>query len=84
MELQHTHTFRVTMTRSHRKGSGYAHTSISIKTNNTFDTNIAVSAELNTERDASMQLRKQTSFNTSNNRSDDIKCPAAKLMQHTH
>ncbi|TMS13440.1 Neuromedin-K receptor [Larimichthys crocea] len=84
MELQHTHTFRVTMTRSHRKGSGYAHTSISIKTNNTFDTNIAVSAELNTERDASMQLRKQTLFNTSNNRSDDIKCPAAKLMQHTH
>uniref|UniRef100_A0A672YFT1 Substance-K receptor n=1 Tax=Sphaeramia orbicularis TaxID=375764 RepID=A0A672YFT1_9TELE len=28
MELQHTHTFRVTMTRSHRNNSAYAHSSI--------------------------------------------------------
>ncbi|XP_051236474.1 substance-K receptor isoform X2 [Dicentrarchus labrax] len=89
MELQHTHTFRVTMTRSHRNDSTYAHTSI--KTNNAFDTNVAVSTELNTERDVCMQLRKQTSsktYSTHNThvgkRLDDAKSSAAKLMQHTH
>lgn len=40
MELQHTHTFRVTMTRSHRRDSAPT------KINNTHDVNV------NTERDA--------------------------------
>ncbi|XP_037650498.1 substance-K receptor isoform X1 [Sebastes umbrosus] len=82
MELQHTHTFRVTMTRSHRKDSSIAHTSI--KTNNTFGTNVAISGELNTEREACMQLKKQASlktYSTHNKRPDDTKSPAAKLMQ---
>lgn len=43
MELQHTHTFRVTMTRSHRSDTPGIHTSI--KTKNTFDTNVAVKKE---------------------------------------
>ncbi|XP_049421549.1 substance-K receptor isoform X1 [Epinephelus fuscoguttatus] len=85
MELQHTHTFRVTMTRSHRNDS----THTSIKTNNTFDINMAASAELNTERDACMQPKKQTppkAHSTNNTRvvmrPDDIKSPAARLLQH--
>lgn len=59
MELQHTHTFRVTMTRSHRSDSAYAHTSAKT-TNSIFDTNVAVSTELNTEKDARTPRRSQT------------------------
>ncbi|KAG7236006.1 hypothetical protein INR49_001404 [Caranx melampygus] len=43
MELQHTHTFRVTMTRSHRNDASYTRTSI--KTNNTYDSSLAVKNE---------------------------------------
>ncbi|KAM7423951.1 hypothetical protein PAMA_000351 [Pampus argenteus] len=91
MELQHTHTFRVTMTRSHRNNSTYAHTSI--KTNSTFDTNMAVSAQLNTERDACIQKTQHQytspkSFSTHNThvvkRQDDTKSAAAKLMENAH
>eukprot|EP00064_Thunnus_orientalis_P004859 superscaffoldBa00000459_g4872 len=89
MELQHVHTFRVTMTRSQRNSSTNAHTSI--KTNSTFDPNMAVSALLNTERDACMQLKKHTSsktFGTHNthvvDRQDDTRSAAAKLMENTH
>lgn len=77
MELQHTHTFRVTMTRSHRRDSAYARTST--KTNNAFDTNLAVSTELNTERDASKTYSARTV-----KRSDGTISSAAKLMQHSH
>uniref|UniRef100_A0A3Q1JKT7 G-protein coupled receptors family 1 profile domain-containing protein n=1 Tax=Anabas testudineus TaxID=64144 RepID=A0A3Q1JKT7_ANATE len=55
MELQHTHTFRVTMTRSHRSHSSHAHASIKSNTN-IFDANLAVTSELNTKRDASAKL----------------------------
>ncbi len=89
MELQHTHTFRVTMTRSHRKDSAFAHASI--KTNNTFDTSMAVSTDMNTERDACIQVKKTTSSQTyrtqntyAERRLDDRKSSATKLMQNHH
>ena len=82
MELQHTHTFRVTMTRSHRKDSSYAHTSI--KTNHTtIDANVAESMELSTKRKGTPKTH--GGHNThAVNRPDDTKSSAAKLMQHGH
>lgn len=90
MELQHTHTFRVTMTRSHRKNS--SHTRASIKSNtNPFDTNLAVPSELNTKRDACLKLKKHTlskTYSTNDTRVvkrlDDTKSTAAKLMGNNH
>lgn len=88
MELQHAHTFRVTMTRSNRTNSTHAHASI--KTSSTFDTNMAVSTQLYTERDACIQLKKYTSTNTFSthkhvaNSQDDIKSAAAILIDNTH
>lgn len=50
MELQHTHTFRVTMTRSHRGDSAHAHNSS--KANSSGDAKAAVGSALRRERDA--------------------------------
>ncbi|KAK2854164.1 hypothetical protein Q5P01_006825 [Channa striata] len=61
MELQHTHTFRVTMTRSHGRNS--SHTRTSIKTNS-FDANLAVANELNAKRDACTKLKSQSPSKT--------------------
>ncbi|CAJ1048866.1 substance-K receptor [Xyrichtys novacula] len=83
MELQHTHTFRVTMTRSHRNDNTYLHASI--KTNSTFDGNI----EHNTERGVCIQLMKQTSSRTNNTnnthavrRLDHGRATPNKLLEH--
>lgn len=82
MELQYTHTFRVTMTRSHRNDN--THTHASIKTNNQFDMN----AEYNAERDVCIQLKKQTSNNTNNTsavrRPNQTRSPLNKLMDYSH
>lgn len=78
MELQHTHTFRVTMTRSHHGDSTYAHTSA--KTNNIFDTKVAVGTELNTEKDA--KIYNMCSTHTPK-KPDITITSAAKLMQQT-
>ncbi|XP_074523315.1 substance-K receptor [Halichoeres trimaculatus] len=82
MELQYTHTFRVTMTRSHRNDNTYTHASI--KTNNPFDTN----AEYNAERDVCIQLKKQTSNSTNNTfavrRPDHTRTSPSKLMDYSH
>ncbi|XP_054869152.1 substance-K receptor isoform X1 [Amphiprion ocellaris] len=79
MELQHTHTFRVTMTRSHRNDTS------SIKANNAYASNTA--NDLNTERDTCASL-KNHSHNTSKahlvKRVDDAKSSAAKLLENTH
>lgn len=90
MELQHTHTFRVTMTRSHRSHSSHAHASIKSNTN-IFDANLAVTSELNTKRDACSRIKKHTSAKTYStpdthvlNRLDDTKSAAAKLMDNNH
>ena len=77
MELQHTHAFRVTMTRSHRNESTYTHTSIKVNT------------ELNAEREACVQLKKQTPSKKVSicavKRPDVTKSTAeAKLLQHTN
>nr|XP_020445473.1 substance-K receptor [Monopterus albus] len=83
MELQHTHAFRVTMTRSHRNSSSYALTSV--KTNNTFDTNLAATSELNTKREAHVKLKKHTSKTSSTHvvkRQGDAKSSAAKVMKN--
>lgn len=53
MELQHTHTFRVTMTRSHRGDSAHAHNSSkanSSKANSSGDGKAAVGSALRRER----------------------------------
>lgn len=84
MELQHTHTFRATMSRSHRKDSTYIHTSI--KTPNAFDANAAINSDINSERDACMQLKKQTPLNTYSSGSTcaDTRSPADTLLQHNN
>lgn len=76
MELQHTHTFRVTMTRSHRGDS--ARTQNAIKTS-ACDAKAAASAELNQERDASKPYS-----SCSGKRPDCEMSSAAKLMQNSH
>lgn len=82
MELQHTHTFRVTMTRSHRNAASYTRTSI--KTNNTHDS-------LKSEQNTCIQLKGCTPSKTHNTcktyvtrRPDDTKSQAAKLMEPRH
>lgn len=77
MELQHTHTFRVTMTRSHRNESTYTHTSIKVST------------EMNTEKEAGVQLKKQTPSKKVSiravKRPDVTKSAAeAKFLQHAN
>ncbi|XP_030270259.1 substance-K receptor [Sparus aurata] len=82
MELQHTHTFRVTMTRSHRNDSSYAHTSI--KTNHTtIDAKMAESMELSTKKKGTSKTHGRQNTHAVN-RPDDAKSSAAKLMQHGH
>lgn len=87
MELQHIHTFRVTMTRSQRTESAYAHTSIRTKT--TFKSNLPVSARLSTDRDECMQLKAHTyKTNSTQNthtaeRQEGAKSQAAKLIEDT-
>lgn len=87
MELQHTNTFRVTMTRSHRKDSTNTHTSI--RTNNTFDANVAVNTEVHAEREACVQLKKQIPTKAygvddtrAERRPNNTTSPAAKLVEH--
>ncbi|XP_030576063.1 substance-K receptor [Archocentrus centrarchus] len=79
MELQHTHTFRVTMTRIHHNDTS------SIRINNTYTSNTLATSDLVTERDARRQLKKNT-YNTHNThlvkKLDVIKSPTAVLMEH--
>lgn len=72
MELQHTHTFRVTMTRSHRGDSAHAQNAIRTSA-------CDASAELNQERDAS-----KVYSSCSERRPDCEMSSAAKLMQNSH
>ncbi|KAG7483448.1 substance-K receptor [Solea senegalensis] len=69
MELQHTHTFRVTMTRSNRNNASY--TRASVKTNSTSEPNAAVKAEANNKNNRGTPHHETNS-------------PAAKLMEHSH
>ena len=73
MELQHTHTWRVTMTRSRCSNSARA----SIKTTNTFDTIMV--AEVNAERDATKKYAAH-----SVKRPENMISSAAKPVQITH
>ncbi|XP_053721297.1 substance-K receptor isoform X1 [Synchiropus splendidus] len=50
MELQHTHTFRVTMSRSHRHDSSFAHASVKAH-------KASISAEHSAEREQAKQVR---------------------------
>ncbi|XP_062242887.1 substance-K receptor [Platichthys flesus] len=79
MELRHTHTFRVTMTRSNRNDASY--TRASIKTS-ALDSDIKT--ELNPESDASVRLDKCTSANNTHGVKslEDPKSAADKLMEH--
>lgn len=77
MELQHTHTFRVTMTRSHRNDMS------SIRTNTTYVSNTLASSDLVTERDARRHLKKNTRNLHPVKKLDDTKSPAVALMEHT-
>lgn len=77
MELQHTHTFRVTMTRSHRNDMS------SIRTNTTYVSNTLASSDLVTERDARRHLKKNTRNSHPVKKLDDTKSPAVALMEHT-
>lgn len=90
MELQHTHTFRVTMTRSHRNNSSRAHASTKSNANN-FDANLAVTGEPNARRDACLKIKKYTSskaFSTHDahvvKRLDDSNSRADKLIENNH
>ncbi|XP_071401227.1 substance-K receptor isoform X1 [Centroberyx affinis] len=85
MELQHTHTFRVTMTRSYRTDSTHTHTSI--KANTAFNANAPLNAQLNTQRNTSLQLNTHTLLKSHNahnthtlERQEDTKSPTAKLI----
>lgn len=77
MELQHTHTFRVTMTRSHRNDMS------SIRTNTTYVSNTLATSDLVTERDARRQLKKNMCNSHPVKKLDDTKSPAVALMEHT-
>lgn len=77
MELQHTHTFRVTMTRSHRNDTS------SMRTNTTYVSNTLASSDLVTERDARRHLKKNTRNSHTVKKLDDTKSPAVALMEHT-
>lgn len=70
MELQHTHTFRVTMTRSHRGDSAY--TPNSSKANSS-DAKLAGSSALKRERDTCTAKRPGCAASS-----------AAKLMHNSH
>ncbi|XP_071753206.1 substance-K receptor isoform X2 [Centroberyx gerrardi] len=86
MELQHTHTFRVTMTRSYRTDSTLTHTSI--KANTAFNANAPLNAQLNTQRNTNLQLKTHTLLKSHNahnthtvERQEDTKSPTAKLIE---
>ncbi|MEQ2268010.1 Neuromedin-K receptor [Xenotaenia resolanae] len=74
MELQYTHTFRVTVTRSRRSDTSYTHASS--KKNNA-----------NPDKDTCLQQKKPT-CSTQNSqgvrKQDDTRPPASKLMEHNH
>ncbi|MED6260325.1 Neuromedin-K receptor [Ataeniobius toweri] len=74
MELQYTHTFRVTVTRSRRSDTSYTHASS--KKNNA-----------NPEKDTCLQQKKPTCSTQNSHgvrKQDDTRPPASKLMEHNH
>uniref|UniRef100_A0A8C6UWZ1 Substance-K receptor n=1 Tax=Neogobius melanostomus TaxID=47308 RepID=A0A8C6UWZ1_9GOBI len=84
MELQHTHTFRVTMTRSHRHDT-------SVKTGNVLDMNKDATGGDGCQ--SSVQIEKQMSFtqlNIKRNKTplmiqqEDANCATDKLIDHPH
>lgn len=70
MELQHTHTFRVTMTRSHRGDSAHAQNSSKA---NSGDVKAAIGSALKRERDACAAKRPDCAASS-----------AAKLLHNSH